>query len=251
MDCSICYDQITASTGKVELSCSHSYHFSCLTSWFKTQAGNSIEQSCPCCRHVSNEHETMKVTVDDESEDDESESESESETEELTEQEAIDLAAAQERASMRIAKMKREMTKGAFEHYAASKIAALYRGRCARFMVAEIYDIRQCIKQRMEVINAKKEAHRVMKNALTFNMKAITMSHSAWRNYAVSIIQKAWRAASVKSPLALLGCDLLVISTDGTRSVLVEMKEGTSEIASDAMAQAIRAGLDAQIVNTH
>ena len=246
MDCSICYDAITASTGKVELSCSHSYHFSCLTSWFKTQAGNSIEQSCPCCRHVSNEHETMKVTVDDESDESEDdETESESESEELTEQEAIDLAAAQERASMRIAKMKREMTKEAFEHYAASKIAALYRGRCARYMVSDIRNIRRCMKQRMEMINKKKEDFRVIKNSLTFNMKATTMSHSAWRNYAVSIIQKAWRAKSgVKALPSTIGYDLLVISTDGTRSVLIEMKEDTS----DAAIQAIRAGLDAEAV---
>ncbi len=62
MDCAICYEAITASTGKVDLSCSHSFHFSCLTSWFATQNGNEHTQSCPYCRHESNEHEKMLTT---------------------------------------------------------------------------------------------------------------------------------------------------------------------------------------------
>ena len=62
MDCAICYDAITAATGKVELSCSHSFHFSCLTTWFATQNGNNHTQSCPCCRHESNEHEKILNT---------------------------------------------------------------------------------------------------------------------------------------------------------------------------------------------
>ena len=62
MDCVICNEAITASTGKVDLSCSHSFHFSCLTSWFATQNGNEHTQSCPYCRHESNEHEKMLTT---------------------------------------------------------------------------------------------------------------------------------------------------------------------------------------------
>ena len=62
MDCAICYDTITQSTGKMELSCSHSFHFSCLTTWFATQNANKHPQSCPCCRHKSNEHEKMSST---------------------------------------------------------------------------------------------------------------------------------------------------------------------------------------------
>ena len=37
MECSICYSEINAATGKVELSCSHPFHFSCLTKWFDKQ----------------------------------------------------------------------------------------------------------------------------------------------------------------------------------------------------------------------
>ena len=46
LDCSICYDAINATTGVATLSCSHSFHISCIAGWFsKLEKG-----SCPCCR---------------------------------------------------------------------------------------------------------------------------------------------------------------------------------------------------------
>ena len=59
MDCSICYAAIDASTGKVELSCSHVFHLNCLSIWFKTQSERYTDQNCPCCRHVANETEII------------------------------------------------------------------------------------------------------------------------------------------------------------------------------------------------
>lgn len=61
MDCVICYNEITKSTGKIELSCSHNFHINCLTNWFKTQSEGHIEQTCPCCRHETNEDEQMPM----------------------------------------------------------------------------------------------------------------------------------------------------------------------------------------------
>lgn len=62
MNCAICYEGITATTGKVTLSCSHVFHLSCLSSWFNTQTEKSIDQSCPCCRHKSNSHEKIAAS---------------------------------------------------------------------------------------------------------------------------------------------------------------------------------------------
>jgi len=46
MDCPICYDKITVTTGVTTLSCSHSFHLSCISGWFlKQEVG-----TCPCCR---------------------------------------------------------------------------------------------------------------------------------------------------------------------------------------------------------
>lgn len=44
-DCPICYEAISADTGHCTLSCSHSFHISCLTRWSVSTA------SCPMCRN--------------------------------------------------------------------------------------------------------------------------------------------------------------------------------------------------------
>jgi hypothetical protein len=46
MECPICYENIDATTGQTTLSCSHSFHYGCISGWFlKQEVG-----SCPCCR---------------------------------------------------------------------------------------------------------------------------------------------------------------------------------------------------------
>ena len=194
MECSICYDEINPQlTGKVELSCSHAFHFSCLTTWFSTQATNQLTQSCPCCRHESNPHETMPVNsqhatpMDEESDDSDT-----SDDEDMFD--SILHAAARERAAFRFAKRKSQMSKDVFEAYAASKIAALYRGRCARYIVSEIKDIQDSLKTTTRKYFVQKRNIRFDKKALAFSMKALTMSYSAWRNHVASIIQGAWRS---------------------------------------------------------
>ena len=65
MDCALCHNAITAATGKLELSCSHTFHIRCLTTWFKEQSEHYLDQSCPCCRRKANEDEV--TTLIDES----------------------------------------------------------------------------------------------------------------------------------------------------------------------------------------
>ena len=213
MECSICYDQIqTQLTGKVELSCSHAFHFSCLTTWFSTQATNQITQSCPCCRHESNPHETMPFqntqgpTPMDEDEEEDTSMFS-----------TADLAA-MERAAFRFAKLKREMSKNAFEAYAASKIAALYRGRCARYILSEIKEIKDWLQtSTCKYFIQKRNMHNDRK-ALAFNMKALTMSYSAWRNYVASIVQRAWRKHYTMSKIKRQ-----ILITDTTMTVMISV----------------------------
>ena len=193
MDCSICYDEITLATGKVELSCSHSFHFSCLTSWFKTQTGNELTQSCPCCRHESNEHEKMATERPIEDEDEDEDDEDEDDEEELTEEEQLALAAAKERAAFRFQKLKTELSKEAFEAYAASKIAAMFRGACARYNFNDIMSIKDNMFTRSCEMIRKKNCQRLDAKSLAFNMQSLTMSHTAWRNKLATIVQVWWR----------------------------------------------------------
>jgi hypothetical protein len=84
-ECSICYDVIDLkTTGEVKLSCSHSFHFSCISSWFSNQE----KGSCPCCRKEMSDKEDFAANApvgedeededEDEDEDDEDEEENES-----------------------------------------------------------------------------------------------------------------------------------------------------------------------------
>ena len=69
-ECPICYDAIDASTGITTLSCSHSFHLSCISGWFlKQEIG-----TCPCCR-------TEMAAIGDLPRDDEESDESDEEEE--------------------------------------------------------------------------------------------------------------------------------------------------------------------------
>lgn len=61
-DCPICYEEVTAETGTVSLSCKHTFHLACITHWFSKQD----QGSCPCCRKAMGEKEdTAHLTKDD------------------------------------------------------------------------------------------------------------------------------------------------------------------------------------------
>ena len=55
-DCCICLASITQETGIVILSCKHSYHFQCISTWFHKQT----ESSCPQCLKKMNKEEDIK-----------------------------------------------------------------------------------------------------------------------------------------------------------------------------------------------
>ena len=55
MECSICYEDISAATGQVSLSCSHHYHLGCIGRWLLKNS------SCPLCRGETCEKEKIVV----------------------------------------------------------------------------------------------------------------------------------------------------------------------------------------------
>lgn len=78
-DCSICFDPIDVSTtGRVELSCRHTYHFSCIVAWF-----SELEKgTCPQCRKEMGPKEDIPTPLEedlDEDSDDDSEDSEDSE----------------------------------------------------------------------------------------------------------------------------------------------------------------------------
>ena len=64
-ECPICYDAVDASTGIATLSCTHSFHISCISGWFlKQEIG-----TCPCCRKEMAAIEDLPRADADEDED--------------------------------------------------------------------------------------------------------------------------------------------------------------------------------------
>lgn len=57
MECSICFESATASTGFTQLACSHTFHLKCIVTWL------SKASSCPCCRAEPNENEAVQGAV--------------------------------------------------------------------------------------------------------------------------------------------------------------------------------------------
>lgn len=79
LDCSICCSAIDATTGVATLSCSHSFHISCIAGWFYT-----LEKgTCPCCRKEMSALEDLPQSAEAEDEDDEDDEDDEEDEEDV------------------------------------------------------------------------------------------------------------------------------------------------------------------------
>lgn len=219
MDCSICYDPITKETGKAELSCSHTFHLKCLSKWFLKN------ENCPCCRHQANETEKMSGPTealedsDDDSDDDEDEDEDGS-------MDSLSLAASIERARQFMAKQKANMTKGAFEAYAATRIAALVRGYQTRVfffehkcLQADVEYNKDQIRGAIKDIAEYQDEIDDKKKRQMFYRKVAGLSRPKINVFAVTMIQSMWRA---KKQQALYKAKK--IEMDLCKGLVVEMR---------------------------
>jgi len=201
MECSICFEAITAATGSTQLSCSHSFHFRCLVQWFDSQTEKELKESCPCCRHEANEHEQLPIIT---SEDEEYEEES---VVSFGEESLAD-AAARERAAGRFATLKRTLSKEDMEIYAATTITAAVRGYWARKIAARLAQAAYCCETAMKVI--RKNLSRLTEARVrdTFHRKSVGLSRAAWKAFCAKTIQRA-----VRHWIPRLRAERLAIST--------------------------------------
>lgn len=191
MECSICYNEITSSTGKVELSCSHSFHFSCLTKWFDRQSSEGCGQNCPMCRHEANEFEKMPEPQEEEEEEDEDD-EDDDEEEEPT----LDELAAQERARILFERLKFFNPIEEVQLYAANRIKACWRGYQDRLTYSELrgakFDINEAKKELAELLNREKFLKSTIGLSRTqLKTMAATKIQSILRMHAMKTIMKA------------------------------------------------------------
>lgn len=81
--CAICFEDIeVAKTGRTTLSCSHEFHYSCLTRWFISAIDADGDPSCPCCRKQMDGLENYPEYEGASEEDDEEEDEDDEEEDE-------------------------------------------------------------------------------------------------------------------------------------------------------------------------
>ena len=197
MDCSICHDPINQTTGKVEISCSHVFHYKCITSWYNSQKTSDKTESCPCCRYEVPEIQKLPDSITRTS------SISSGELEVFDSRVAsLDIysAAAAERAKHKFTVMKKSLTTYQLQAYAATVISSAWRGhwvslkywkyKCAESRFARIqYNInnaRDYIK-RQESLGRKHIATMVV------NVSGCAMPMVPWKNMVITKIQKVYR----------------------------------------------------------
>jgi hypothetical protein len=63
-DCSVCFDEISKTTGSATMACGHCFHIGCLSRWLNKN------ETCPYCRHEANEHERIEEDKEQDEDDD-------------------------------------------------------------------------------------------------------------------------------------------------------------------------------------
>lgn len=192
MECSICYNAITSATGKVELSCSHPFHFSCLTTWFDKQNYQGMHANCPICRHEANEFEKMPQPIEDE--------DSEEGTE-YEEEPTLDELAAQERARILFQRIKFFNTVEEVQLYAANRIKACWRGYQDRLLYSDLLTNKCEIEYQQERITKAQEKLNEQAKRTKFLKAIIGLSRMQVKGFASTKIQAFWRRHKVEAAI--------------------------------------------------
>ena len=188
MECSICFNAITSETGKVELSCSHPFHFSCLTKWFSRQKAEHADENCPMCRHTANDFEKMPGAIVEPQDDD---------NETITYGPTLMELAAQERARERFAKYKFLNPQHEVEAYSANLIKACWRGYQDRLLFKQLTENIEDLAYYSRVIKNTKSNIQGLEDRNRFLKAAIGLSRFQVKNKAAIRIQALWRRHKV------------------------------------------------------
>jgi len=191
MECSICFNAITSQTGKVELSCSHPFHFSCLTTWFDKQKMSGGCENCPLCRHEGGEFEKMPGAIVDQDDDDETWEYVD--RDEPTSTEVL----AQERTRERFARMKFLNPEHEMQLYAANLIKACWRGYQDRLTFNTLAQISEDVEFHQRVIKTNTREIQELTNSTKFLKATLGLSRTQVKHMAAIRIQSLWRRHKV------------------------------------------------------
>ena len=195
MECSICYSEISSATGKVELSCLHPFHFSCLTTWFNKQKCQGSHENCPLCRHESNDFEKMPLPAPVEEEDEYEEGEWEEES-------SLDELLAQQRTRQRFQQLKATKTPEELQLYASSLIKACWLGYQDRLMYYDrVYNRDMIIRHKKYIANVQLNLNADL-NKAKFLKATLGLSRYQVKLMAARKIRRFWRSRRTPKPAA-------------------------------------------------
>lgn len=200
MECSICYSEITSATGKVELSCTHPFHFSCLTTWFDKQKCQGSHENCPLCRHESNDFEKLPEAMyeeEDEEDDDEDEDEWEEEP-------TIDELAAQGHASGKFQRLKSTKTPEEVQLYATNLIKACWHGYHDRLLYFDLLENKKKVERHEKYISILQKNLNADLQRKKFLKSIIGLSHAQVKTLAATKIKMCWRRHKVEATIGTM-----------------------------------------------
>lgn len=192
MECSICFNAITSATGKVELSCSHPFHFSCLTTWFDKQKTQGSCENCPLCRHEANDFEKMPAGLHDEEDDDDETWDADDDDPRIEE------IAAQERARHLFQRLKFINPIEEVQLYAANRIKACWRGYQDRLLYMDLLDNKEMVERHEEYISNVKKYLKSDLQRGKFLKSIIGLSRTQVKHFAATKIQSILRMHNMK-----------------------------------------------------
>jgi len=110
-------------------------------------------------------------------------------------EDALEIAAAKERARHHFRLKRWDMKKADFEAYAATRISAVIRGHQSRKFFFELKCWKEDEKDAKATVKQAEKDLKQAKAAQAFYQKAASMgTRSQWKAFAATMIQSSWRA---------------------------------------------------------
>jgi len=191
-ECSICFDDINASTGSTTLSCGHVFHFNCIARWF----ANSDDINCALCRKQmvgDKEGYVHEGEYDDEDEDDEDDEDEDEEEWGSTAEDRLKRELLRKRFSLMDANEARTL--------ATTKIQSAWR----RFVV--FVPAQKCYYAKLWKEKCEK---RLQESMIEYKVaqQALRLGQNRWKKQVVTKVQAIWRGHKERksSPLSSPSC---------------------------------------------
>jgi len=175
------------------MSCSHTFHFICLTTWFGNQVMKDLPETCPCCRHKANEHEGLPEDFEEEESEEEASSVSSESTEPDLQTVMNMVVAADHFAAKRAA-----LSEDALKNYAATRIQAVMRAYPVRMdwiRYKMLIDEHKNLTARIEDLDKARAEVQVERRLVLTSVK---MSRARWHRLSAIKIQAAWRGSAAR-----------------------------------------------------